>query len=142
MKSKIPKRYKAGFLAGVNRASTPGRELSEVFAAVVNDSGGVDSMSVGSLMVAERLTFLDAMLRAWERKIAEDPMDNIELVGRWTQGCNTLAGLVKMLKLDRSRDNSVIDGLYQFDEEDEDDPENTAEKPPGTPSKGVQGKGR
>ncbi len=94
-------------------------------------------MTVGSLMLAERLTFLDSMARTMERKIAEDPIGQPELVGRWTQAVNSMMGLIKTLKLDRNRDNSVIDALYQYDDED---PGNTPEDAPDTPSEPPESK--
>jgi hypothetical protein len=123
---KLPKRYRKGVLARVNRTTTLGRELNEVFASVVEDAGGVEAMTVGSLMLAERLTFLDAMARALERQIAQDPLGQPELVGRWTQLVNALQGLVKTLRLDRSRDGSVLDALYST-------PPDPQEPPPTSP---------
>ncbi len=59
-KNNLPRRYRKGVLADVKRSTSMGRELGEAFAAVVDDAGGVGRMTVGSMMLAERLTFLDA----------------------------------------------------------------------------------
>ena len=69
-------------------------------------------MSKGKLLLLERLVFMQEFLSQWEQESAVDPVGKIELMGRWTQGCNSMSGLVKTLGLDKDKQQGFIDALY------------------------------
>ncbi len=139
----LPERFSVGFMELMDGRTLLKQRLSRTFNGLADDAGGVDNLPYGRLILCERASFLEEVLRQLELKLVEDPAGNGELLGKWAQSCNALNGLLKTIGMPRSRAGGPQDWLDSiYSEDDEDDPENTAEKPPGTPSKGVQGKGR
>ncbi len=91
-------------------------------------------MTRGKLLLLERLTFMQEFLSQLEQEIASDPVGKIELLGRWTQGVNSMSGLVKTLGLDRDKQQDFIDALYS-----EAEPPDTDENQQDTPLGARQG---
>ncbi|MHB8971318.1 MAG: hypothetical protein ACYC3X_18860 [Pirellulaceae bacterium] len=115
LKSKLPKSYRTGALTEVSRLTSTGKELSATFSALIADAGGLDQMTIGSLMICERLSFLHMMLRQMERKIVDDPAKNQNLLGKWASAVNCLTGLIRTLGLDTkpTEESEVLSTLYR-----------------------------
>ncbi len=118
LRDTLPKRYSRGFLTRIHNGTTLGRRLNSTFGSLVLDCGGADAMTTGKLMLVERLTFLQEFLSELEQNIAADPVGKPELLGRWTQGINSMMGLVRTLKLDEDKQQQVFDALYSEDPEE------------------------
>lgn len=97
----MPARFVAGFIGRLDGRTDIARRLKTTLAGIVEDAGGPSRMTTARLVLAERLAYLVEFLRRMEQEIGEDPVGKPELVGRWTQGCNAMQGLVRMLGLDR-----------------------------------------
>ena len=119
-RKRLPRHYQKGFLVKISRQGELGRRLNDTFRSLIDDSGGPGRMTTGRLMMSERLTFLDEVLRQIERDMVEsdDPKIRLELFGKWTQGINSLVGLVKAMGFDRILEDP-IEALYSVPENSE-----------------------
>jgi len=129
-RKKLPKHYQRGFLVQMSRQSSLGKRLNDTFASLIADSGGPGRMTTGRLMLAERMTFLDEVLRQIERDMVEsdDPKIRLNLFNKWTQGINSLVGLVRAMGFDKPLDDP-IDVLYR----DPENPEPEEQESNGSP---------
>lgn len=66
----LPASYRPGVLASVNQRNRLGRMATATLGALVQDLGGVESLSTQQLMLAERATWLHLRLREMEEAFA------------------------------------------------------------------------
>lgn len=132
-RSTLPDKFKAGFIEEMDGRTDLKKRLSATFNGVAGDAGGVVSLPYARLCLCERFAFLEEFLRQMELKLVEDPVANADLLGKWVQAVNSMNGLAKTIGMPRSRAGGPqdwIDSLYENE-----DPEDTAENAPRTPSK-------
>ncbi len=96
-----PAKFKAGFLAALDRRTEVFAILHGNYEEIMADMGGPDNLSHVHKALAERFTFLEFVLQNLEYKIAQRGSDSAELIGRWIQGVNSLSGLAKSIGLER-----------------------------------------
>ncbi len=99
----LPKRYKPGFLRGLDRRSAASRQLRSDFNAIVSDLGGEDKLSRVALTMIERYVWLIHVLQRWERILEKNSKDNEHLHNRWIAGCNSAQGLAMKLGIKKAK---------------------------------------
>jgi hypothetical protein len=98
---KLPHKYETGFLARLDGRKPTTKILHRAYSQITDDLGGEETLSTVQKVLIEKFCFLSFVLRSLERQIAENPKDSTLLIGRWTQGLNTLQGLGKTIGLHR-----------------------------------------
>lgn len=103
----LPDQYRAGWLEAMDGRLGLVKAIRERLVMLTDDLGGVEQMSYQRRSLAKRVVFLEAMLEQQEAAIARG--EEVD-AGKWTQGINSLIGLLKTLGLDRvSRDISLAE---------------------------------
>lgn len=98
----LPPKFKTGFLTSLDGRTDLAKALRQNFDEVVNDVGGPGELSHVKKSLIERFVWLEAVLQSLEADIvAADPTARGEIISRWIQGLNGLAGLAKTVGIDR-----------------------------------------
>jgi hypothetical protein len=103
----LPKRYKPGFMRGLDRRSATSRQLRADFNAIIADLGGEENLPRAMLTFIERYVFLVHVLQKWERTIEKNPKEHAQLYNRWVAGTNTLSGMAVKLGLKKSKSGAA-----------------------------------
>jgi len=98
-----PKRYEQHFLAKMDKRSVAYQVLHESFSEIVQDRGGVESLSHIQLALIEKFCFLEFMLHKKELEMAESNNKGMrdKNFGSYCQWLNCLIGLSKSVGLER-----------------------------------------
>lgn len=96
----LPERYRPHVLEELDARTNLAQRLTADFQALVDDAGGVETLSRAKLLLMERAVFLVEVMRRWEQQIIENPSNNV-LIGRWVQTCNALQGVLSKIGLGR-----------------------------------------
>jgi len=94
----VPSRFAHGFLAELDQRTALYQELRGRLDALMADLGGADQLSYAQQALCQRAVWLEFWLQREEGKLAQG---NEFDVGRWTQACNALAGILGKLGLER-----------------------------------------
>ena len=94
----VPEQYRADWLEAMDGRLGTVKAIRERLSMLTDDLGGVDAMSYQRRSLAKRVVWLEAMLEQHEAALARG--EEVD-AGRWTQGVNSLVGLLKTLGLDR-----------------------------------------
>ena len=107
----IPEDYRTGWLDKLDGRLALAGEVRSRFAQLTQDLGGADRLSYAQRSLCERAIWLEYWLASQERELAAGREFD---VGRWTQGLNSLQGVLSRLGLERkSRDLSLNDYLQK-----------------------------
>jgi len=98
----LPDKYAAGYLQNLDKRTILFETLNTAYVEILNDLGGVESLSHLQLSLVERYVFLEHILQRLELRIARNPKKSSELLGGWIQGLNSLLGLSKTIGLKRN----------------------------------------
>jgi hypothetical protein len=99
--AKLPRKFECGFILKLDQRTELAKRLNMAFETIVDDLGGLDTLSHTRLALVERFVWLEHTLQVLERRIAEQPKRSEELLGKWIQGLNSLQGLAKTVGLNR-----------------------------------------
>lgn len=94
----LPERYRQDWLESMDGRLGTVKVIKERLATLCDDLGGVESMSYQRRSLAKRVVWLEAMIEQHEAAMARG--EDVD-AGKWTQGINSLMGLLKTLGLDR-----------------------------------------
>lgn len=99
----LPNLYRRGFLNKLDRRYGLCRQLRSEYMEVADDLGGEDTLSSVSRTLVEKFVFLQFVTRTLEIKIsvAESYTIDSQLLSQWLSSVKTLAGLAKLLGLER-----------------------------------------
>ena len=97
----VPATFKAGFLATLDERTALAKSLRASYERIVADVGGRDEVGHVKNALVERFVWLEAILQTIESEMASGKIDKGEALGRWIQAVNSLAGLAKVLGVDR-----------------------------------------
>jgi len=97
----VPAKFKAGFLATLDERTALAKSLRANYASIVADVGGRDDVGHVKNALVERFVWLEAILSTIESEMAAGTIDKGEALGRWIQAVNSLAGLAKVLGVER-----------------------------------------
>lgn len=100
--SDLPEKYEAGFLREFDQRTALFQRLNGVYQTIIEDAGGIESLTHIKVALIERFVFLEATLQRWEQEIAKEPAKNEQLVSRWIAAVNSLQGLARALGLERA----------------------------------------
>lgn len=105
----VPDKYARGWLDGLDYRTALARQMRDRYKSLTDDMGGVDALSYAQRSLCERALWLEYWLSQQEKELAEGgELD----VARWTQGCNSLQGILYKLGLERkARD---VPSLQEF----------------------------
>ena len=93
-----PQSYRPDWLEAMDGRLGTVKVIKDRLSMLCEDLGGVESMSYQRRSLAKRVVWLEAMIEQQEAAIARG--EDVD-AGRWTQGINSLMGLLKALGLDR-----------------------------------------
>jgi hypothetical protein len=97
----VPAKFKAGFLATLDERTALAKSLRANYERIVADVGGRDEVGHVKNALVERFVWLEAILSTIESEMAAGKIDKGEALGRWIQAVNSLAGLAKVLGVER-----------------------------------------
>lgn len=96
--SEVPTQFQTGWLGELDGRQSLAKELRQRFQSLCTDLGGLDTLSYSQRSLVERAIWLELWLSREEQQLAKGKEFD---VGRWTQGCNALLGVLKNLGLER-----------------------------------------
>jgi predicted RNA-binding protein Jag len=99
----LPKRFERGCLKKLDQRTELAKRLNAVFQTIIDDLGGLDTLSHTRVALVERFVWLEHTLQLIEQRIATQPKRSEELLSKWIQGLNSLQGLAKTIGLKRER---------------------------------------
>lgn len=99
----LPKRFERGCLKKLDQRTELAKRLNSAFETIIDDLGGLDSLSHTRIALVERFVWLEHTLQLIEQRIATQPKRSEELLSKWIQGLNSLQGLAKTVGLKRER---------------------------------------
>ena len=103
----LPEQYRSDWLEAMDGRRGTVKAIKERLGMLTDDLGGVDAMSYQRRSLAKRVVWLEAMIEQQEAAISRG--EEVD-AGKWTQGVNTLIGLLKTLGLERvARDISLAE---------------------------------
>lgn len=97
----LPATFKAGFLADLDKRTELAKTLRANYDAIVTDIGGAEDVGHVKGSLVERFVWLEAILQTIEHDLVNGSIDKAEALGRWIQAVNSLAGLAKVLGVER-----------------------------------------
>ena len=97
----LPAKFEAGFLEKLDGRTEVCKMLRAAYEEIVTDLGGEAGLSHVQAAIVERFVFLEATLRAWERRIIEHPKESEVILSRWIQALYSLSGLAKTIGIER-----------------------------------------
>lgn len=107
----LPARFRVGFLRALDGRTDVAKALRASYDRIVADIGGASEIGHVKSALIERFVYLEAMLQSMEQEIAQGKVPMADLIGRWTQATNALAGLAKTLGIERKgADAPWLDG--------------------------------
>jgi hypothetical protein len=99
--SDLPEKFEPGFLREFDQRTALFQRLNGIYQEIIEDVGGIASITHLKLAMIERFVFLEATLQRWEQDIAKNPDETALLVSRWVQAVNSLQGLAKTIGIER-----------------------------------------
>ncbi|SNT38116.1 hypothetical protein [Tropicimonas sediminicola] len=107
----MPDKFEAGYLNRLDGRTAIANDMRGRWQEITEDLGGAASLSYAQRSLVERALWLEHWLQVQERALAEGRVEDFDS-GRWTQGCNSLVGILSRLGLERSpRDVSLANYL-------------------------------
>jgi hypothetical protein len=93
-----PERFSPNWMAQLDGRTGVAQAMRERYTAFTNDLGGAASLSYAQLSLVSRALWLEYWLQQQEQSMAAGGEVDI---GRWTQGVNSLQGILAKLGLQR-----------------------------------------
>ncbi len=108
----LPTKFRSGFLSSLDNRTGLAKALRACYDAVVADLGGPGSLSRVRESLVQRFVWLDATLQTIEHEMAAGTIDRAEALGRWIQAVNSLSGLAKVLGVNKTAADALVEQLY------------------------------
>jgi hypothetical protein len=128
----LPAKYVVGFMDDVDSRTQLGKRLSIAFNSIVSDCGGLENLSYCKRALVERFAYLEEFLRRIEEKLAQDPVKQSGLLGKWVQAVNSMTGLARTLGLGDKSKQDFIDAVLYADDNDESEDKGANNRGEGT----------
>ncbi len=97
----VPPKFRAGFLAELDKRTDLAKALRANYEAIVADVGGIEDVGHVKGALIERFVWLEAILQSIEHEMVSGTTTKTEAIGRWIQAVNSLSGLAKVLGVER-----------------------------------------
>lgn len=111
----LPEKFKVGFLATLDGRTDLAKALRANHDAIVADIGGAVEIGHVKSALIERFVWLEAILQTIESEMAQGQIGKAEALGRWIQAVNSLAGLAKVLGVERKARSMPWASIIQND---------------------------
>ena len=98
----LPTKFRAGFLAELDKRTELAKALRDYYASIVSDIGGPESIGHVKAALIERFCWLEAILQTLEHEMANGTINKSDALGKWIQAVNSLSGLAKVLGIERN----------------------------------------
>lgn len=93
-----PRKFEPGWIDKLDKRTGIAQSMRARYQSFTDDLGGAERLSYSQRSLVERALWLEFWLATQEQAMAEGK--EIE-VGKWTQACNSLQGILSKLGLDR-----------------------------------------
>ncbi len=97
----LPAKFKAGFLAELDKRTELAKALRANYESIVTDIGGPEDVGHVKSAMVERFVWLEAVLQTLENEMASGASDKAGVLGKWIQATNSLTGLARLLGIER-----------------------------------------
>ena len=92
----LPEKFKAGFLASLDKRTDLAKALRANYEEIVKDIGGEHDVGHVKAASVERFCYLEVVLQSLDQMVS-GATSRTEAIGRWIQAVNSLSGLAKVL---------------------------------------------